>query len=452
MKTVEFEKSGLTVPVRVVGWLLRLALGGTFIFSGFSKAVDPYGTFYKIADYFAAFGWQVPDTLMITAAFGLFTAEFAIGLMLLLGCFRRASIWASAVVMAVMLPLSLWLAIANPVPDCGCFGDAFVISNWATFWKNVGLSVGLIWLWRYNRKIICLITPALQWICIVGSCIFIVTIELFGYMVQPLIDFRPYKIGERIVDSEESFEEGPQYLFVYEKDGIRKKFKETDSLPEENDGWIFVDREEILSEGGKNDKGQDEGKSFRAWSKNGEDDETDEAVVADGNELIVMIPELGAVSPATTWKLNSLYEWSQQNDITMVGIVSGSSLEISTWEDLSMASYPIFTADDTHIKEVVRGNPGIVYLIDGVIQWKMTLNAINIDDFLSPDTSYEAENFSFDNKSILRNCVSVYLIFIGLLITLSLTPQLRNLYINKGRKKKCGSEQDGKGLINDSGD
>lgn len=112
---------------------------------------------------------------------------------------------------------------------------------------------------------------------------------------------------------------------------------------------------------GKNDKGQDEGKSFRAWSKNGEDDETDEAVVADGNELIVMIPELGAVSPATTWKLNSLYEWSQQNDITMVGIVSGSSLEISTWEDLSMASYPIFTADDTHIKEVVRGNPNCVF-------------------------------------------------------------------------------------------
>lgn len=109
--------------------------------------------------------------------------------------------------MAFMLPLTLWIAVSNPVADCGCFGDAFLLSNWATFWKNVGLSVGLIWLWRYNRKIICLITPALQWICIVGSCIFIVTIELFGYMVQPLIDFRPYKIGERIVDSEESFEE-----------------------------------------------------------------------------------------------------------------------------------------------------------------------------------------------------------------------------------------------------
>ncbi len=446
-------KIEMTKYVSSLTWIIRIVVGGVFIFSGFAKGIDPYGTLYKVEDYLSVLSLSVWPNLVLVGVFGLCALEFLAGVFLLTGCFRRSSVIIAGGIMAFMLPLTLWIAVSNPVADCGCFGDAFLLSNWATFWKNVGLSVGLIWLWRYNRKIICLITPALQWICIVGSCIFIVTIELFGYMVQPLIDFRPYKIGERIVDSEESFEEGPQYLFVYEKDGIRKKFKETDSLPEENDGWIFVDREEILSEeGGKNDKGQDEGKSFRAWSKNGEDDETDEAVVADGNELIVMIPELGAVSPATTWKLNSLYEWSQQNDITMVGIVSGSSLEISTWEDLSMASYPIFTADDTHIKEVVRGNPGIVYLIDGVIQWKMTLNAINIDDFLSPDTSYEAENFSFDNKSILRNCVSVYLIFIGLLITLSLTPQLRNLYINKGRKKKCGSEQDGKGLINDSGD
>ena len=145
-------------------------------------------------------------------------------------------------------------------------------------------------------------------------------------MVQPLIDFRPYKIGERIVDSEESFEEGPQYLFVYEKDGIRKKFKETDSLPEENDGWIFVDREEILSEGERMIKVRMKGNHSEPGVKTERMMRQTRLSWQMEMSLIVMIPELGAVSPATTWKLNSLYEWSQQNDITMVGIVSGRLL------------------------------------------------------------------------------------------------------------------------------
>ena len=136
------ERSYIAIATAVVGWLLRIAVGATFIFSGFSKAVDPYGTFYKIGDYVAAWGWHLPDNIVLTGAFGLFSLEFALGLMLLLGCFRRAAAIASLVVMAFMLPLSLWLALADPVADCGCFGDALVISNWSTFWKNVMLTLG----------------------------------------------------------------------------------------------------------------------------------------------------------------------------------------------------------------------------------------------------------------------------------------------------------------------
>lgn len=155
---------------------------------------------------------------------------------------------------------------------------------------------------------------------------------------------------------------------------------------------------------------------------------TEEAIRMDGKQLLIMMPELKEVSPATTWKLNSLYEWSQKNNVEMSAVVSGDSEEIADWEDLSMASYPIYTADDTQIKEVVRGNPGVVYLENGKVEWKITLSAMNIDDFQTPGTSTNAMTFAFDNKAILKNCSMIYVIVLALLVFLSFTPAMRNTF------------------------
>lgn len=410
-------------------WLIRIIIGGVFVFSGFSKAIDPWGTLYKVNDYLGVLSLSIWPNLVLVGVFGLCAIEFLTGIFLLLGCFRRSTAIVAALIMAGMLPLSLWIAISDPVADCGCFGDAFIISNWATFWKNIVISIGIIWLIRYNRKPICLVTPALQWIAFVVSAFFILTIELFGYISQPLIDFRPYKTGESLIDMDNQYSDEPEYLFIYEKDGVREEFNMNDSLPDENDGWIFIDRKELKkSDSSENVSKEKDSRNLRIWSKDGEEDETELAITEDGKELLIMMPDLKEVSPATTWKLNSLYEWSLKNDIVMIAVVSGSPEEISTWEDLSMASYPIYTADDTQIKEVVRGNPGVVYLENGKIQWKSTLTAINIDDFLLPEATYDARNFSFDNRKILLNCTYLYLIIVGVLIVLSFTPKIQYLF------------------------
>lgn len=424
----------------MVTWLLRILVGGVFVFSGFAKAIDPWGTLYKFDAYLASMSIDIWPNLELVGVFALCVVEFLTGVFLIFGCFRRSSAILAAVIMAVMLPLTLWIAISNPVSDCGCFGDAFIISNWATFWKNVVLAVAIAWLVVHNSRCHWLITPALQWIAFVVSALFVVAIELFGYVSQPLIDFRPYKLGEELIDSDYAYDDGPEYVFIYEKDSVKKEFKEDDILPDEADGWTFVDRREIKHEREEEAPTPVSGKNLRIWDKTGEEDVTDAVIADSGKELLVMMPVLKDVSPATTWKLNSLYEWSVKNDVEMAAVVSGSQDEISEWEDLSMASYPIYTADDTQIKEVVRGNPGVVYLVDGRIEWKSTLTAINVDDFLSPETSSDAMSFGTDNMRILRNCLYLYIIIMAVLVFLSFTPWLKNVYFKTPARSKASAD------------
>lgn len=232
-----------------------------------------------------------------------------------------------------------------------------------------------------------------------------------------------------------------EFTFIYEKDGERLEFSETDELPDESEGWVFIDRKERVSAGAGH-KAEESDKNFRIWSKDGEEDVTEDVLEEQGKELLVMMPELKEVSPATTWKLNSLYEWALKNNVKMIAVVSCSMQEIEDWEDLSMASYPIYTADDTQIKEMVRGNPGVVYLIDDTIEWKSTLYAMNVDDFMSPEISADGMSFATDNIRLLRNCFYLYLVIMVTLVLLSFAPKMKDYYLktHKPSKKERADE------------
>lgn len=408
-----------------VTWIIRVLTGLTFIFSGFVKAIDPWGTIFKVEDYLGALSLSVWPNLILVGVFLLCGTEFLIGVFLLLGCFRRSTAIFTTLFMSFMLCLTLWIAISDPVADCGCFGDAIKLSNWATFWKNVFLFAGALWLSFYSHRCRYLITPALQWLCVVGSGIFIVSVELYGYISQPLLDFRQYKVGEPLIDEDEN--DTPKYEFIYEKEGERVIFSSNDVLPDESEGWQFIDRKEIETQDKSPDRSPSRNnlKNFRIWDKDGEEDMTFEISDHEGAQILILIPDLKAVSPATTWKLNSLYEWSGKHDISMLGIVAGSHKEIDEWEDISMSSYPVYTAEDTQIKELVRGNPGVVYLENGMVKWKSTLSALNVDDFLSPDIPEDVIALTPDHKLILRNILMIYLIFIILLVFSSSIPVKR---------------------------
>lgn len=371
------ERNYTAVASSVVGWLLRIAVGATFIFSGFSKAVDPYGTFYKIADYVATWGWHLPDNLMLTAAFGLFCLEFALGLMLLLGCFRRTTAIASLAMMAVMLPLSLWLALADPVADCGCFGDALVISNWSTFWKNVALTGACVWLVRGNARLHWLVTPALQWVSLTLAIAYPIYLGLLSYLVQPPVDFRPYKVGGPLVEvSDEAGDEDDVQLIYRGLQGKEKAFSVDAELPSEEEGWTFVRQEKKTLA-----KPAAHARALRIYE--GDEDVTADVIRPDQYQLIVFMPSLGDISVRDTWPINSLYTYCRGFGYDMFAVAAASPEAIDAWKDISLAEYPVYTAEDTSIKEVVRGNPALVFLEQGRIVWKQTLEATDVDALLT---------------------------------------------------------------------
>ena len=123
--------------------IARLILAIVLILSGFVKAVDPLGTQYKIHDYLQAveLAQYVPDFATLGAAVLLSALEFGLGTCLLFAIRRRLVTLLTLILMLVMTPITLWLAIANPISDCGCFGDAIVLTNWQTLWKNVALLI-----------------------------------------------------------------------------------------------------------------------------------------------------------------------------------------------------------------------------------------------------------------------------------------------------------------------
>lgn len=437
----------------VLTWTMRIVIGSVFIVSGLSKGIDPWGTYYKTAEYLAAMHIPIVEwgNTVVALSFFLFSLEFIIGVSLVLGCFRKAVPIMAALFMLVMLPLTLWIAISDPVADCGCFGDFLVISNWSTFIKNCLISLAVVWLLKFNAKVRSLISPYLQWIATVATASYIVIVGYIGYWQQPMIDFRPYKIGVRLLAQDEDAEFIPRYEFIYEKDGEMKKFGEDDELPDESEGWKFVRREEkdFIKNEHSSSLDNEEAHDFRIWSENGEEDVT-EMLTGYDRQLMLLVPDIKSLSMATSWKINRLYDMAKSRDTEFFAVVAGSPEAIEEWRDLSSGQYQIYSAEDTSIKELVRGNPGLVSLENGVIKWKSSLNALRLND--DDDDSVEIATYPIGlsisgGKAFLDLSIILvsFLAFLCLLTTLRLRYQgsIPSFFSRRVNSKK-NEEEDSK--------
>ena len=240
---------------RITGSIARTLLALTFLFSGFVKAVDPVGTVYKIQDYLTAFGGVFTSLLPLAtvAAVLLILTEWTLGVMMLCNIRTQWTAWLSLAFYLVMTPLTLYIALTNPISDCGCFGDALVITNWQTFWKNVVL-LSLVVVLLCTKKHIPQTFVARAELCIVLIGLALAGgLMLYTHYHLPLIDFRPYKIGNNIPELMEIPEGAPHdeyaVTLIYERDGVEQEFTLQD-YPKGDSTWRFVDqRSKLVSKG-----------------------------------------------------------------------------------------------------------------------------------------------------------------------------------------------------------
>lgn len=114
--------TGKTLAIAV--WVLRVAVGAVFVMSGLVKSIDLWGFCFKIEEYLVVWNVDMPQSLCLIAALLISSAEFILGMMLAVGAYRRSCPWLLTLMMVpFMLPLSVYIFIADPVADCGCFGD-----------------------------------------------------------------------------------------------------------------------------------------------------------------------------------------------------------------------------------------------------------------------------------------------------------------------------------------
>lgn len=410
----------------------RFLLGITFIFSGFVKAVDPLGSYYKIQDYVTAFGiaeW-IPAFVLLLFGIILSSLEFSIGIFLFLGIRRLISSLLAMLLMIVMTPLTFYLAIANPVSDCGCFGDAWVLTNWQTFGKNVVLLAAAIIVFRRYKQIVRFITAKMEWLVSMYTLFFVFVLSFYCLANLPILDFRPYKIGTDIKAGMEIPEDAKpsvfETYFILEKDGKQREFT-LDNYPDST--WTFVEARTVLKEKGYEPPIHD----FSLIELSTGEDITDSVLAYKGYTFLLVAHRIEEADDGNIDLINEIYDYSVEHGYKFYALTSSSEEAIEEWCDQTGAEYPFCQVDDITLKTIIRSNPGLLLLKDGIILNKWADNQIP-DEYALTDA---LDKLELGKQKPVNEWHTIGYVLLWFVIPLLLVIAVDILVVKRRMKKKA---------------
>lgn len=300
----------------------RVIIAATFIFSGVVKAADPAGTQYKIEEYVRAFGWSgvVPDFLPLWGAVLLAVFEFCMGIYLLFGIRRKLTCSLIVLFLCIAAPFSLYLVIFSPVADCGCFGDAVKLTNGETLAKNIVLLLMTLFVSTRRNRMTRLVSERNQWAVSLYSIFFAFVLAEVSLWRLPVFDFRPYHIG--------------------------------------------ADVREIVRNAGN---GEEEPVDFTLSAMSDGTDVTEDVLNIEGYAFWLAAPHLEEADDSNIDCINVLYDFASEHNYAFYCLTASGDKAIERWQEMTGAEYPFLMADDVTLKTVIRSNPGLLLLKDGVI-------------------------------------------------------------------------------------
>ena len=336
------------------------------------------GMVYKLQDYAEAMGLTgvFPDWLLTVAAVALSTIELLLGVLLLFAISRRVVSRSILAFMVVMTLLTIWIYLYDPVSDCGCFGDAVKLTNGQTLLKNVVLlaSAGVL-AWR-PLLMPRFISLKAQWMIGDLTLATAICISIYSIYDLPLIDFRPYYVGANIKQGMETPPDAEQPViettFILEKNGEQKEFT-LDNYPDST--WTFIDSKSVTVKEGYVPPIHD----FEIVDAHTGDDMTDDILSRKGYTVLLVAPHLEQADDGHFGEIDRLYEQAKEHKVPFYCVTASGDKGIQHWVDITGAEYPFCHCDDVTLKTIIRSNPGLVLLKNGVVVGKWSHNFLPED-------------------------------------------------------------------------
>jgi uncharacterized membrane protein YphA (DoxX/SURF4 family) len=309
-------------------WFCRIFVGLLFIISGLIKVNDIVGFAYKLEEYFHVFENDFglpskPFTMIAVPLSGVISAfEVVLGVFLLVGFAPVFTTYTLLAMIVFFTFLTGYSAVFNKVTDCGCFGDALKLTPWQSFTKDIVLLILIGYLFAYRRFIQPMFPMTALRAVVIASTLLISGLTFYTWYFLPIIDFRPACVGCN----------------------LRKN-----TTPPNDTTAAKLD-------------------NYFPFSDKCQADEFK------GLTLLVFMRDMGKVSSARFKALNDLHKELNGSGIKMMAATASASDAIESLKKEHNIPYCIHQQDETLIKTVIRSNPGLLLLKEGVVvgQWPNT--------------------------------------------------------------------------------
>lgn len=353
-------------PLLIVA--LRIITALIFVFSSVTKGVDPMGTNYRVIDYLEAYGWYFLVDYSFALSVLLISVEFLLGIALLFKLRIRLAALGVLLIMIFFTVVTYFDAKFNLVPDCGCFGDAVKLTNWQTFYKNIVLLVFALIIFIKRNSIARTIS---KWMQVAVLIVFLAGFDWFifhNYYHLPIVDFRDWEVGN---DMKSSGRETVKSYLVYQN----KNTGEIKEYISPNYPWndsVWMSEWEFLNQ--RVDDSQLVLKHGVIIEDEAGNNLTDEIIENHGYQFVLTSDDLDKAVGQGMIDASVLFKELNERDVSISMLTSSTKDVIDKYRELYLIDYEVYFADDIELKAMIRSNPGMMLLNNGVVVAKWHYN------------------------------------------------------------------------------